>query len=171
MVRAVWLRRSAAGFAAALAAAAVTPAAAGAQTMLDGAAYAFPVPDYVGGLVGINSLNPGLTNRKGDKGEKKKARAKRKRVKPPTRRQLATLRFKPRASVTDSVYRRVIEEVGPGVDPVQLTAELDAAKTSFRSVLKRLHWRPTNLGDIAAFSFAQGYITWHAYGVVPRRGM
>lgn len=160
-------RRCGMWFAAALAAAAVASPPAGAQIMLDGPAYAFPVPDYVGGLIGVNTLNPGLTSTK----KAKKQRAKPKRVKPPTRRQLAALRFKPRASVTQGVYERVFDEVGDGVDTAQLTAELDAAKASFRSVMKRLHWRATDVGDMAAFSFAQGYITWHENGVVPRRGL
>jgi hypothetical protein len=154
-------------FVAALAAAAVISPPAGAQTMLDGAAYAFPVPDYVGGLVGVNSLDPGLTNGK----KAKKKRAKHKRMEPPTRRQLAALRFKPSASVTQGVYQRVLDEAGEGVDPALVTAQLDAAKASFRAVMKRLHWRVTDVGDMAAFSFVQGYITWHEDGVVPRRGM
>jgi hypothetical protein len=151
-------------FAAALAAAAVMAPAAGAQTTLDGAAYAFPVPDYVGGLVGINSLDSGLPHTK--KAKKKKHE----RVKPPTRRQLATLRFKPSANVTEGVYQRVLDEA-VGVDPAQLTAQLDAAKASFRGVMKRLHWRVTDLGDMAAFSFVQGYITWYEDGNVPPRGL
>lgn len=160
------LRRSLPWLVAALVAGAVIPAAARAQMPLDGSAYAFPVPDYVGGLVGANSLDPGLTSHKGST---KKQRAH--RPKPPTRRQLATLRYAPRASVTQDVYARVLEQLGPAVDPAQLTAQLDAAKANFRAVVKKLHWSTRDLGDMAAFSFVQSYITWNEIEEVSPRGL
>ena len=141
---------------AALAAVAIAPAA-HAQTPLDGDAYAFPVPDYVGALVGANSLDPGTGKRNG-RADKPKERDK--RVKRPTRRQLAALRFQPTPEVTQGVYQRVIDEVGPIIDPMVLTGQLDAAKAGFREVLAGVGWKATDLGDVAAFSLVQGYVTW-----------
>jgi len=150
----------------ALAAGALSPAAARAQMPLDGSAYAFPVPDYVGSLVGANSLDPGF-----QRGGKRQKKTPAHRPKPPTRRQLATLRYTPRTSVTQGVYARVLEQLGPGVDPSQLTAQLDAAKANFRAVLKKLHWSARDLGDMAAFSFVQSYVTWNEIEQVSPRGL
>ena len=150
-----------------LAVAALAPAAAQAQTPLDGAAYAFPVPDYVGALVGANSLDPGTSGG----GKPSRPGKGRQRVPRPTGRQLATLRFRPAAQVTQGVYQRVIDQVGPAVDPAVLTGQLDAAKASFRGVLDRVGWSPRDVGDVAAFSLVQGYVTWHEITNVPGAGL
>jgi hypothetical protein len=140
-----------------------------AQMPLDGSSYAFPVPDYVGSLVGANSLDPTLT-RSGRKGEKE-SRKRPHRPKAPTRKQRATLRFKPSSKVTQGVYQRVLDRLGAGVDPALVTQQLDAAKTNFRAVLKRVGWSSRDLGDIAAFSLVQGYITWHEVERVSPSGL
>jgi hypothetical protein len=145
-----------------LALAALAPAAR-AQTPLDGDAYAFPVPDYVGSLVGANSLDSGHGATKREPHHK--------RVRHATRRQLATLRYRPTAAVTQSVYQRVIEQVGPAVDPAVLTAQLDAAKAEFRKTLARVGWSSRDLGDMAAFSLVQAYVTWHERITVPAAGL
>jgi hypothetical protein len=73
--------------------------------------------------------------------------------------------------VTESVYRRVVDQAGPAVDPATLHAQLDAAKAQFRAVLAKLGWSPNDLGDMAAFVFLQGYVTWRENGVVPERAL
>jgi hypothetical protein len=55
---------------------------------------------------------------------------------------------------------------GASVDPATLRAQLDAAKRQFRSVMGKLGWSPTDLGDTATFAFLQGYVTWRENGVV-----
>jgi hypothetical protein len=134
---------------------------------LDGSSYAFPVPDYVGGIVGANSLDPGFTNGH----SKSHAKKKKKRPKPPTRAQLRTLRFSPAPAVTQGVYQRVADQLGPGTDPVLLAQQLDAAKANFGAVMKRLHWSTRDVGDMAAFTLVQGYITWHEVDKVSPRGV
>jgi hypothetical protein len=81
-----------------------------------------PVPDYVGVLVGSNSLD----SRTGAGGRLDRS-AKEGKPKRRARRQLATLRFKPRPAVTERVYQRVLDEVGPSVDPAGLRQQLNAA--------------------------------------------
>jgi hypothetical protein len=143
----------------ALAAATAIAPAAHAQTPLDGGAYAFPVPDYVGALVGANSLDAHTGRGHGRGSDKPKQR--KQRVRRPSPRQLAALRFVPAPEVTQGVYQRVIDEVGPSIDPAVLTGQLDAAKTEFREFLERIRWSSSNLADVAAFSLVQGYVTWH----------
>jgi hypothetical protein len=143
------------------------PAAQG-QSPLDGAAYAFPVPDYVSTLVGTNTLDPAFTNKRGSRGHKPKRPA---RVKHATRAQLATLAYKPSAAVTDGVDALVLDQAGPEVDPTVLRAQLDAARTQFRDVLHRVGWHADDLGDMAAFAFLQAYVTWHSNGTVPEKGL
>jgi hypothetical protein len=144
----------------------VAPAAR-AQAPLDGSAYAFPVPDYVGSIVGANTLDPGA----GTGGGRGNEPGERKPVRRATRGQLATLRFTRAPHVTQGVYKRVIDQVGVSVDPVVLTAQLDGAKATFREVLARVGWSASDLGDIAAFSLVQGYITWHQIGHVSQPGL
>jgi hypothetical protein len=147
----------------ALAASLVLVSGARAQAPFDGSAYAFPVPDYVSTIVATNTLGP-PAGRSGTTKPKKHARP----VKHATTRQLRSLRYAPSASVTQSVYQRVVDQVGASVDPATLQAQLVAAKAQFRSVLGKLGWSPTDLGDMAAFAFLQGYVTWRENGVVPK---
>lgn len=154
---------------AACAAAMVIAPAAHAQTPLDGGAYAFPVPDYVGSLVGANSLDPHTG--KGDDRRSDKPEQRKQRVRRPTRRQLTTLRFEPAPEVTQGVYQRVIDQVGPSVDPAVLTGQLDAAKAQFREVMAQVGWSSSHLADVAAFSLVQGYVTWHQVSKVSEPGL
>jgi hypothetical protein len=146
-----------------LAASLVLVCGARAQAPFDGSAYAFPVPDYVSTIVATNTLGP-PSGRSGTAKPKKRAQP----VKHATRRQLRSLRYAPSPTVTQSVYQRVVDQVGAGVDPATLQGQLEAAKTQFRSVLAKLGWSPADLGDMAAFAFLQGYVTWRENGVVPQ---
>lgn len=130
--------------------------AARAQTPLDGGAYAFPVPDYVGSLVGANSLDAPTPEGDGRRSDKPTRRVPR-----PTRGQLAALRFVPAPEVTQGVYQRVIDQIGPSVDPAVLAGQLDAAKAQLREVMAQVGWSSRDLADVAAFSLVQGYVTWH----------
>jgi hypothetical protein len=121
------------------------------------------VPDYVSTIVATNTLGP-PAGRSGPQKYRKHPRP----VKHATARQLRSLRYAPSANVTQSVYQRVVDQVGASVDPATLQAQLDAAKAEFRSVMGKLGWSPTDLGDMAAFAFLQGYVTWRENGVAPR---
>ena len=52
-----------------------------------------------------------------------------------------------------------------------LSGQLDAAKTEFRKVLTGVGWSSRNLGDMAAFSLLQGYVTWRQVAKVPSEGL
>lgn len=151
----------------ALAASLVLATGARAQAPFDGSAYAFPVPDYVSTIVATNTLGQPSSGT-GTKSKKKKHP---KRVQHATRQQLRALRYAPTSSVTESVYQRVVAQAGPGVDPATLHAQLDAAKAQFRAVLAKLGWSSNDLGDMAAFVFLQGYVTWRENGVVPEQAL
>lgn len=141
--------------------------AADAQAPFDGAAYAFPVPDYVSTLVGTNTLDPAFTGKRRGGGKPNRPA----RVKHATRRQLASLRYAPTTTVTDGVYARVLDQAGPEVDPALLRTQLDAAKAQFRDVLHRVGWHADDLGDMAAFTFLQAYVTWYRNATVPKQGL
>lgn len=130
---------------------------------------ALPPYDYSNYDVLLDTL--GNPYRPADGNGADKPNAPKKRVKRPTRRQLGTLRFQPTPEVTQRVYRLAIEKLWPGFDPVLLTGQLDAAKAQYRTVLGRLGWSTSNLGDMAAFGLVQGYLNWHQVTSAPAAGL
>ncbi len=145
-----------------------------AQAMFDGPAYAFPVPDYVSGLIGAAALNHasgGSGSSSSGKGtskkpsKRKKAKAKPKR---PTAAQRRKLRFTESPTVTARVDQTLVERTG--VDPAVLLPQLDAARTEWRRVLaKVVKWSPRDLGDVAAFTFLQLNRLYRGQAVVDAR--
>lgn len=156
----------------ALAAASAAPA--NAQAMFDGPAYAFPVPDYVSGLIGASALQTtagldgGSATRRaaGRRGR----RAAPRRPRRPTAAQRRTLRFRPVPSVTAKIHDLVVERTG--ADRATVVPEFERVTADWRRVMARkVGWRPRDLGDVAAFAFVQGYGIVHGVATFDKRGL
>ncbi|MFA4929630.1 MAG: DUF6683 family protein [Patulibacter sp.] len=130
-----------------------------ASAMFDGPAYAFPVPDYVSGLIGQSALSNAYGASDSSSGSSKKGSSKRKpKAKPkprkPTAAQRRALRFTETPAVTQRINQLVIERTG--ADPAVLLPVLDKVRADWRQVLtKNVKWSPRDLGDATAFTFIQ----------------
>lgn len=125
----------------------------------DGPAYAFPVPDYVSGLIGQNALSNAYaasgSSSRGTRSRTTRAKPKPKPTpKRATARQLRTLRFVPRPEVTARIHELLVARTGrPAAEIVPL---LDGVKADWERVLtKTVRWSARDLGDASAFTFLQ----------------
>ncbi len=142
-------------------AAALVPASP-ASAYFDGPAYAFPVPDYVSGLIGQSALShayaaSGSSSRGTRSRTKSKSKSKAKpkpKPKRATARQLRALRFVPKPEVTARIHQVLVERTGrPAAEIVPI---FDGVKADWERVLTRtVKWSARDLGDAAAFTFLQ----------------
>lgn len=91
-------------------------------------------------------------------GKPKKPKAKRE-PKPPTRRQLAALRYKPRASVTETLKPELIARLAKGEFGPQIQAQIQAGGQLklVDANIRKLGWSTRDLGDRYAHAFI---LTW-----------
>lgn len=155
------------------AALAATPSAA--QAIFDGDAYAFPVPDYVSGLIGANALQHTYDATTGGSGgsrsgSRRRAAPKPKPPKPPTAAQRATLRFTPTPRVTEKIHDAVAARAG--VERETIVPVFVRVTTEWRRVMSRtVGWRPRDLGDTAAFTFLQTIARYRGNGNFNKSGL
>ncbi len=98
-----------------------------------------------------------------------KARAK---EKPPTRRQLAKLRFKRDSDVTQANNQAVVDLLGPEYDPAVVVADLERNRGLVHDMMRGFdgHWSPRNLADVAATALLGGYAAYHGKDQLSSRG-
>lgn len=145
-----------------------------ANAMFDGPAYAFPVPDYVSGLIGTSALTNayGASGGTSSKGKGRKSRSK---PKPPpkpkraTAAQRRTLRFSRTPAVTDAIYGVVVRRTN--ADPAVVVPQFVNVVNEWRRVMRTAaKWVPTDLGDSFTFAFLQHFRLYHGQSSFNAKG-
>jgi hypothetical protein len=154
-----------------LGAVAVTAAALAPQSqaqVIDGPAYAFPVPDYSSQLISDAALEAA---KGGGEDQKRSGRKRAERQLRPTARQRAKLRFRPSEQVLREFDQRLIDSFDLD-DPSLVQNLLDAGRREFRGMLTAEpdEWDPNNLGDVATGVLVLSYKDVNGDTSVPRRG-
>jgi len=136
------------------------------------------VPDY-GAMIAQDTFlrqalgQPGGAAREQTAKERKK-KAKRKKAAPkkPTARQRATLRFAPVGEVTAKVDQFFLENfAAPGVAPEVVLADLARLRSIGAEDIRRIGWRTTDLGDVAAYGLLVGYMVVNQESRANRKGV
>jgi hypothetical protein len=129
-----------------------------AHAIFDGAAYAFPVPDYVSGQIGQAALTNTYDASRSSSSSGSKRDSSRREPKPkprrPTAAQRRTLRFTESPGVTQRIHQTLLDRTG--ADPAVLIPQREQVKADWSRVLtENLEWSPRDLGDATAFTFIQ----------------
>jgi hypothetical protein len=141
-----------------LAACVIAPAPAGAQT------GDLPYLDAVDAWADAQTLRRTLPEAGG---------APRKRTRPATARQLATLRFTRSQSVTDASHAAIVALLDPALDPGTVIADLVRLQGLWDEEMRGLTPRlqPDNLGDVAAYALVLSFAAYHERSTFPDAGV
>jgi hypothetical protein len=95
------------------------------------------------------------------------------RVKKPTARQLAALRFKRTEAVKQASYQAVMALLEPGYDPAALIAAFDRVTATAHESMRGLEgrWSPNNIADVAAFIQLSAYAAYTSRRSLPDAGV
>ena len=85
------------------------------------------------------------------------------RMPKPTRRQLATLRFRRDPQVTQANNQAVVAEFENAVDPATVVADIERNRVLAHRGLRWFEgrWSPDDLADVASFVLLSGYAAYH----------
>ena len=95
--------------------------------------------------------------------ENRKPARRRARTPKPTKRQLASLRFRRDPQVTQQNHQAVIDEFGEGVDPAAVVADIERNRALAHRAMRSFEgrWSPNDLADVASFVLLSGFAAYH----------